>query len=67
MIASHTSTLANICREASEQSANVNVKRQFVNCARDITAATASLINSVKRLDQSETEEHRFECTEHAH
>lgn len=81
-VATHTSTLATICREASERSTTVNVKKQFVNCARDITSATASLINAVKQVDQhirycylvshtlvqaAFSDANRRECAEHAH
>uniref|UniRef100_A0A915D8I4 FERM domain-containing protein n=1 Tax=Ditylenchus dipsaci TaxID=166011 RepID=A0A915D8I4_9BILA len=62
-----TSNLATICREASEHSNNVTVKRQFVNCARDITSATASLIHAVKKVDQQPTDKNHNECREQAH
>lgn len=43
------------------------MKRQFVNCARDITSATAALIHSVKKVDQSASEQNYKECSENAH
>uniref|UniRef100_A0A915B5P5 FERM domain-containing protein n=1 Tax=Parascaris univalens TaxID=6257 RepID=A0A915B5P5_PARUN len=66
VVAKHTSTLANLCREASERTSNVNVKKQFINCARDVASSTATLITSVKQLDSSFTERHQRDCTEAA-
>lgn len=50
-VATHSSTIATICRDASDLSNNVNIKKHFVHCARDITQATSSLISSVKQQD----------------
>lgn len=66
VLASHASILANICRDASEQSANVGVRSQFVNCAREITSVTASLITVVKQFDQTERSTERAKCAEQA-
>uniref|UniRef100_A0A8R1TSD6 FERM domain-containing protein n=1 Tax=Onchocerca volvulus TaxID=6282 RepID=A0A8R1TSD6_ONCVO len=66
VIAKHTSTLANLCREASERTSNVNLKKQFINCAREVASSTASLITAVKQLDSSFTEKNQRECTEAA-
>ncbi|VDP18062.1 unnamed protein product, partial [Onchocerca flexuosa] len=66
VIAKHTSTLANLCREASERASNVNLKKQFINCAREVASSTASLITAVKQLDSSFTEKNQRECTEAA-
>uniref|UniRef100_A0A1I8EQD5 I/LWEQ domain-containing protein n=1 Tax=Wuchereria bancrofti TaxID=6293 RepID=A0A1I8EQD5_WUCBA len=66
VIAKHTSTLANLCREASERTSNVNLKKQFINCAREVASSTASLISAVKQLDSSFTEKNQRECTEAA-
>ncbi|VIO95611.1 Talin 1, putative [Brugia malayi] len=66
VIAKHTSTLANLCREASERASNVNLKKQFINCAREVASSTASLISAVKQLDSSFTEKNQRECTEAA-
>uniref|UniRef100_A0A0N5AYK5 FERM domain-containing protein n=1 Tax=Syphacia muris TaxID=451379 RepID=A0A0N5AYK5_9BILA len=55
VVAKHTSTLANLCREASERTSNVNIKKQFINCAKDVASSTALLITSVKQLDSSFT------------
>ena len=51
-VAKHTSTLASMCREASEKTSHVNVKKQLINCARDVASATANLITRVKTLDR---------------
>uniref|UniRef100_A0A183EVK1 I/LWEQ domain-containing protein n=1 Tax=Gongylonema pulchrum TaxID=637853 RepID=A0A183EVK1_9BILA len=58
--------LANLCREASERASNVNLKKQFINCAREVASSTASLITAVKQLDSSFTEKNQRECTEAA-
>lgn len=55
MVAKHTSTLANLCREASERASSVNLKKQFINCAREVASSTASLITAVKQLDNQYT------------
>lgn len=49
-VATHSSTIATICRDASDISTNVNNKKHFVHCARDITQATSSLISAVKQV-----------------
>uniref|UniRef100_A0A914HYR3 Talin n=1 Tax=Globodera rostochiensis TaxID=31243 RepID=A0A914HYR3_GLORO len=64
MLASHASVLASICRDASEQSANVGVRSQFVHCAREITSVTATLITAVKQFDQSEKDADLAKCAE---
>ncbi|VDN06084.1 unnamed protein product [Thelazia callipaeda] len=66
VIAKHTSTLANLCREASERASNVSLKKQFINCAREVASSTASLITAVKQLDSSFTERNQRECSEAA-
>jgi hypothetical protein len=66
MIATNASILANICRDASEKSANVSVRTQFVNSAREITSITAALITDVKRFDQTQSANDYNECTEQA-
>lgn len=66
MIATNASTLANICRDASEVSPNVGVRSQFVNCAREITSITSALITAVKKYDQTENDADLSECAEHA-
>uniref|UniRef100_A0A183BVZ7 FERM domain-containing protein n=1 Tax=Globodera pallida TaxID=36090 RepID=A0A183BVZ7_GLOPA len=66
MLASHASVLASICRDASEQSANVGVRSQFVHCAREITSVTATLITAVKQFDQSEKDADLAKCAEQA-
>ncbi|KAL3090978.1 hypothetical protein niasHS_007353 [Heterodera schachtii] len=66
VLASHASVLASVCRDASEQSANVGVRSQFVNCAREITSVTAALITTVKLYDQSERAADLGKCVEQA-
>uniref|UniRef100_A0AC35TRB9 FERM domain-containing protein n=1 Tax=Rhabditophanes sp. KR3021 TaxID=114890 RepID=A0AC35TRB9_9BILA len=52
ILAQNTSGLASLCRQASDKSTNVNVKKQFVQCGRDIASHTALLISSVKVVDR---------------
>ncbi|VDL72796.1 unnamed protein product, partial [Nippostrongylus brasiliensis] len=63
VVAKHTSNLANMCREASEKSQNVNVKKEFINCAGKVAAGTAQLITAVKQLDSRPSPESRESCT----
>ncbi|XGW23184.1 hypothetical protein V3C99_005435 [Haemonchus contortus] len=63
VVAKHTSNLANMCREASEKSQNVNVKKEFINCAGKVAAGTAKLITAVKELDSRPSSETRETCT----
>uniref|UniRef100_A0A914UKX2 Talin 1 n=1 Tax=Plectus sambesii TaxID=2011161 RepID=A0A914UKX2_9BILA len=65
-VAKHTSTLANVCRDASNRTSNVNAKKHFINCARDVASSTATLITAVKKLDQSFSEQHQSECSQSA-
>jgi hypothetical protein len=58
--------LASVCRDASEKSANINVRNQFVNSAREITSITAALITTVKHYDQTKNVTDFIECTEQA-
>ncbi|VDO81300.1 unnamed protein product [Heligmosomoides polygyrus] len=63
VVAKHTSNLANMCREASEKSQNVSVKKEFINCAGKVAACTADLITAVKQLDSRPSTESRESCT----
>ncbi|KAL6731024.1 hypothetical protein Aduo_001938 [Ancylostoma duodenale] len=63
VVAKHTSNLANMCREASEKSQNVSVKKEFINCAGKVAAGTAKLITAVKQLDSRPSPETRETCT----
>ncbi|EPB69163.1 I/LWEQ domain protein, partial [Ancylostoma ceylanicum] len=63
VVAKHTSNLANMCREASEKSQNVSVKKEFINCAGKVAAGTAKLITAVKQLDSRPSAETRETCT----
>uniref|UniRef100_A0A158P8D6 I/LWEQ domain-containing protein n=1 Tax=Angiostrongylus cantonensis TaxID=6313 RepID=A0A158P8D6_ANGCA len=63
VVAKHTSNMANMCREASEKSQNVNVKKEFINCAGKVAAGTAKLITAVKQLDSKPSAETREVCT----
>ncbi|CAJ0563615.1 unnamed protein product, partial [Mesorhabditis spiculigera] len=66
VVAKHTSQLAQLCRTASERTANVNVKKQFINCAREVASKTAELIQNVKELDKAPTAPTQQACTRSA-
>lgn len=62
-MAKHTSMLANLCRSASERAVNVNVKKQFINCAKEIASCTSELINAVKDLDKQRNSHTESVCS----
>ncbi|CAI4221289.1 unnamed protein product [Auanema sp. JU1783] len=62
IVAKHTSMLANLCREASDRSTNVNVKKHFINSARNIASYTANLITSVREFDEQKSQERMAAC-----
>ncbi|CAD5205405.1 unnamed protein product [Bursaphelenchus okinawaensis] len=74
-IASHASNVAQICRDATERTNSSTTKKQFTNCARDITDITSKLIAGVKKLQakpqsidhQQEVNERSLELNEAAH
>ena len=47
-IAKHTSSLCTACRVASERTNDATTKRQFVQMAKDVANATASLVREIK-------------------
>ncbi|CAJ0956652.1 unnamed protein product, partial [Mesorhabditis belari] len=63
VVAKHTSQLANLCRTASERTNNVNVKKQFINCAREVASKTADLIHNVKQLDAQPSPQNQTHCS----
>ncbi|PAV71894.1 hypothetical protein WR25_14266 [Diploscapter pachys] len=64
--AKHTSSIANMCRNASERSVNVNVKKHLVNSAKELAAKTSALITAVRAHDTRPTPETEAACTETA-
>lgn len=64
IIAKHTSSLCNACRMASSRTTNPIAKRYFVQSAKDVANATASLVHGIKELDQDmDNEEKRMNCS----
>lgn len=61
-VAKHTSTLANVCRDASSRTENANYKKQFINSAREVASCTADLIRSIKDLDADFNEDNKRTC-----
>lgn len=49
-IAKHTSTLCTVCRVASEKTTDPTARRQFVQMAKDVANATASLVKEIKGM-----------------
>lgn len=64
VIAKHTSSLCNACRVASSKTMNPVAKRHFVQSAKDVASATASLVKEIKVLDQEPNEVNRQRCGE---
>ncbi|CAD5122867.1 DgyrCDS11268 [Dimorphilus gyrociliatus] len=61
-VAKHTSTVCTLCREASERTSDPVAKRHFVQSAKDVANATASLVKAIKKLDAKATKENRDLC-----
>nr|XP_037279500.1 talin-2-like isoform X2 [Rhipicephalus microplus] len=64
VIAKHTSSLCNACRVASSKTTNPVAKRHFVQSAKDVASATASLVKEIKMLDQEPSDANRQRCGE---
>ncbi|XP_050033509.1 talin-2 isoform X1 [Dermacentor andersoni] len=64
VIAKHTSSLCNACRVASSKTTNPVAKRHFVQSAKDVASATASLVKEIKVLDQDPSDANRQRCGE---
>lgn len=62
VIAKHTSSLCNSCRVASSKTSNPVAKRHFVQSAKDVANATASLVKEIKALDQDYNDVNRQNC-----
>ncbi|KAH9369268.1 hypothetical protein HPB48_012344 [Haemaphysalis longicornis] len=58
------SSLCNACRVASSKTTNPVAKRHFVQSAKDVASATASLVKEIKVLDQDPNEVNRQRCGE---
>eukprot|EP00095_Tigriopus_kingsejongensis_P007975 maker-scaffold475_size161908-snap-gene-0.21 protein:Tk07975 transcript:maker-scaffold475_size161908-snap-gene-0.21-mRNA-1 annotation:"Talin-1" len=63
VIAKHTSALCNSCRIASSKTDNPGAKRQFVQSAKDVANATASLVKEIKKLDANYSDANRQSCS----
>lgn len=62
IIAKHTSALCNACRLASSKTTNPVAKRHFVQSAKDVANATATLVKEIKALDQDNNDINRQNC-----
>ncbi len=62
VIAKHTSSLCNSCRVASSKTDNPLAKRHFVQSAKDVANATATLVKEIKRLDANYCDANRAAC-----
>ncbi len=62
IIAKHTSSLCNSCRLASSKTNNPVAKKQFVQSAKDVANATATLVKEIKALDPNYTDGNRQKC-----
>jgi talin len=63
IIAKHTSSLCNTCRTASSKTTNPVAKKQFVQSAKDVANATATLVKEIKALDPNYTDGNRQRCS----
>lgn len=63
-IAKQSSSLAQICRNASEKTQNPNVKKHLVSCAMEVASKTANLINAVKTFESQRTADAQLRCCE---
>ena len=63
VIAKHTSALCNSCRIASSKTNNPAAKRHFVQSAKDVANATATLVKEIKALDANYSESNRTTCS----
>merc|ERR1719210_2875234 len=63
VIAKHTSALCNACRVASSKTNNPVAKKQFVQSAKDVANATATLVKEIKALDPNYSAANRQKCS----
>ncbi|UJR21334.1 hypothetical protein I4U23_024428 [Adineta vaga] len=63
-VAKNTSSLCNICRDASSNTTDPVSRRRFVQSAKDVANATAELVRAIKILDSSYTQENHRYCME---
>ena len=63
VIAKHTSSLCNACRVASSKTNNPVAKKQFVQSAKDVANATATLVKEIKALDPNYSQGNRQKCS----
>ena len=62
VIAKQTSALCNACRMASSKTSNPVAKKQFVQSAKDVANATATLVKEIKVLDSNYNDANRARC-----
>uniref|UniRef100_A0A0K2U6E5 Talin-2 n=1 Tax=Lepeophtheirus salmonis TaxID=72036 RepID=A0A0K2U6E5_LEPSM len=64
VIATHTSAVCNSCRVIASKTTNPVTKRHFVQSAKEVANATATLVKEIKQLDANYTEENHRRTTE---
>ena len=60
VIAKHTSALCNSCRVASSKTSNPVAKKQFVQSAKDVANATATLVKEVNLITKNNFDYYYF-------
>ena len=63
MIAKHTNVICNSCRQASSATTDQGAKRHFVQSAKEVANATATLVKEIKNLDSDYNEANRQTCS----
>ena len=63
VIAKHTNVICNSCRQASSATNDQSAKRTFVQSAKEVANATATLVKEIKNLDSNYNEANRATCS----
>ena len=63
VIAKHTNVICNSCRQASSATNDQSAKRTFVQSAKEVANATATLVKEIKNLDSDYNEANRQTCS----
>ncbi|QQP52773.1 Uncharacterized protein FKW44_005020, partial [Caligus rogercresseyi] len=64
VIATHTSAVCNSCRVIASKTTNPVTKRHFVQSAKEVANATATLVKEIKQLDANYNDENHRRTTE---
>ncbi|GMR53179.1 hypothetical protein PMAYCL1PPCAC_23374, partial [Pristionchus mayeri] len=65
-VAKHTSLMASLCREASDRTTAVTMKKQFINEAAQLAAKTSSLFKSANVVDERQSIDSFSACSSNA-